>query len=225
MSGASPALPELVTALDRSWQSAGFISRSHEEARRDAALVALERFRSDEIESGVVPAYVEKDFSFEIGGHKIRGRWDRVDVKPLAPGERTREIPTIDLSGDTLRPTLPLSDEWVVIADYKSGGRDDDEVSLSRAREALQLQIYALAWRAATGRLPDEVSLRFLDTGRVATVPVEPKRIEKARQRIAEAAEGIQTGSMEAKPDLMNCTYCAYRELCPSSKAPAGRPA
>ena len=91
--------------------------------------------------------------------------------------------------------------------------------------EALQLQIYALAWRAATGRLPDEVSLRFLDTGRVATVPVEPKRIEKARQRIAEAAEGIQTGSMEAKPDLMNCTYCAYRELCPSSKAPAGRPA
>ncbi|MEI6271143.1 MAG: ATP-dependent DNA helicase, partial [Chloroflexota bacterium] len=224
MNGTVPELPALTAALDRSWQSAGFVSRSHEEARRDAALKVIERFRAEEIASGVVPAYVEKDFSFEIGGHKVRGRWDRVDVRPLAPGERTMEIPVIELSGDTLRPTLPLSDEWVVISDYKSGGKDDDEAGLTRARDALQLQIYALAWRSATGRLPDEVSLRFLDSGKTATVPVDPKRIEKAREKIAEAAEGIQTGSMEAKPDLMNCTYCAYRELCPSSKAPAGRP-
>jgi DNA helicase-2/ATP-dependent DNA helicase PcrA len=224
MNGAPPELPALTAALDRSWQSAGFVSRSHEEARRDAALKVIERFRSEELASGVVPAYVEKDFSFEIGGHKVRGRWDRVDVRPLAPGERTKEIPVIELSGDTLRPTLPLSDEWVVISDYKSGGKDDDETGVARARDALQLQIDALAWRSTTGRLPDEVSLRFLDSGKTATVPVDPKRIEKAREKIAEAAEGIQTGSMEAKPDLMNCTYCAYRELCPSSKAPAGRP-
>ncbi len=224
MSGSVPELPALVSALDRSWQSAGFISRAHEDARYESALKVLTRFRHDELESGVVPAYVEKDFSFEIGGHKIRGRWDRVDVAPLAVGERKREVPVIELSGDTLRPTLPLSDEWVVISDYKSGGKDDDAANLLRARDALQLQIYALAWRAATGRLPDEVSLRFLDTGRTATVPVDPKRIAKARDRILEAAQGIQSGSMEAKPSLMNCTYCAYRELCPSSKAPAGRP-
>ena len=224
MNGTAPELPALTAALDRSWQSAGFVSRSHEEARRDAALKVIERFRSEELASGVIPAYVEKDFSFEIGGHKVRGRWDRVDVRPLAPDERTKEIPVIELSGDTLRPTLPLSDEWVVISDYKSGGKDDDETGVARARDALQLQIYALAWRSTTGRLPDEVSLRFLDSGKTATVPVDPKRIEKAREKIAEAAEGIQTGSMEAKPDLMNCTYCAYRELCPSSKAPAGRP-
>jgi CRISPR/Cas system-associated exonuclease Cas4 (RecB family) len=189
------------------------------------ALNVLERFRDEERGSGTTPAYVEKDFSFEIEGHRIRGRWDRVDVTPLAPGERTREIPVIELSGDTLRPTLALSDEWVVISDYKTGGKDDDEGNLARARDALQLQIYALAWRAATGRLPDEVSLRFLDSGTRATVPVDPKRVAKARDRIVEAAEGIQSGSMEAKPDLMNCTYCSYRELCPSSKAPAGRPA
>mgnify|MGYP003353084004 CR=1 FL=1 len=225
LAGNPPDRSALVEALDRSWQSAGFISRAHEEARYAAALKVIERFSSDERASGIVPAYVEKDFSFEIGGHKIRGRWDRVDVTPLAVGERTRDIPTIEMSDETLRPTLPLSDEWVVISDYKSGGKDDDEGNAIRARDALQLQIYALAWRAATGRLPDEVSLRFLDSGKAATVPVDPKRIVKARERILEAAEGIQSGSMEAKPDLMNCTYCAYRELCPSSKAPAGRPA
>ncbi|MFM8429356.1 MAG: PD-(D/E)XK nuclease family protein, partial [Candidatus Limnocylindrus sp.] len=225
IAGSIPERTALVEALNRSWQSAGFISRTHEEARYAAALKALERFSAEERASGSVPAYVEKDFSFEIGGHKIRGRWDRVDITPLASGERTREIPVIEMSDETLRPTLPLSDEWVVISDYKSGGKDDEEGNVTRARDALQLQIYALAWRAATGRLPDEVSLRFLDSGKHATVPVEPKRIAKARDRIVEAAEGIQSGSMEAKPDRMNCTYCAYRELCPSSKAPAGRPA
>jgi len=225
IAGSIPERTALVEALNRSWQSAGFISRTHEEARYAAALKALERFSAEERASGSVPAYVEKDFSFEIGGHKIRGRWDRVDVTPLASGERTREIPVIEMSDETLRPTLPLSDEWVVISDYKSGGKDDEEGNVTRARDALQLQIYALAWRAATGRLPDEVSLRFLDSGKHATVPVDPKRIAKARDRIVEAAEGIQSGSMEAKPDRMNCTYCAYRELCPSSKAPAGRPA
>jgi DNA helicase-2/ATP-dependent DNA helicase PcrA len=113
----------------------------------------------------------------------------------------------------------------VVVSDYKTGGRDDDDASRKRAKESLQLQLYALAWRAATGRLPDEVSLRFLDTGRIATVPVEPKRIVKARELIVVAAEGILGGIMDPKPELMTCTYCSYRELCPASKAPAGRPA
>ena len=224
ISGNTPDLSTLTAALDRSWQSAGFVSRAHEEARHTAAIRVIERFREEEIASGVVPAYVEKDFVFEVDGHKVRGRWDRVDVRPLAPGERVTAVPAMDESADTIRPTLPLSDEWVVISDYKSGGKDDDEVGVARAREALQLQIYALAWRAATGRLPDEVSLRFLDTDKVATVPVDPKRVAKAREKIVEAARGIQAGSIEARPDRMNCTYCAYRELCPSSKAPAGRP-
>ena len=140
--------------------------------------------------TGHAPAFVEKDFSFELGGHKIRGRWDRVDVRALPPEGRSAPIPTIDVTGDVVRPTLPLGDdEWVVVSDYKTGGRDDDDASRKRAKESLQLQLYALAWRATTGRLPDEVSLRFLDTGRVATVAVEPKRIVKARELIVAAAE------------------------------------
>uniref|UniRef100_UPI00404B234A RecB family exonuclease n=1 Tax=Candidatus Limnocylindrus sp. TaxID=2802978 RepID=UPI00404B234A len=226
MAGTPPQLGEIYAALERSWQSAGFLSRSHEEARHTAAQEAIARFRSEEMATGHAPAYVEKDFSFELGGHKIRGRWDRVDVQALPPEGRSAPIPTIDVPGDVVRPTLPLGDdEWVVVSDYKTGGRDDDDASRKRAKESLQLQLYALAWRAATGRLPDEVSLRFLDTGRVATVPVEPKRIVKARELIVVAAEGILAGVMDPKPELMTCTYCSYRELCPASKAPAGRPA
>ena len=223
--GTPPSLEALEAVIDQSWQSAGFISRTHETARRAAASAAIARFRESELAAHEAPAYVEKDFSFELAGQRIRGRWDRVDVRPLQPGERTRPIPVIDDAGDLMRPTLPLGDdEWVVVSDYKTGGRDEEEHSVKRARESLQLQLYALAWRATTGRLPDEVSLRFLDTGRIATVPVEPKRIEKARVAIMAAAAGIVAGEMEATPELMTCAHCSYRELCPASKAPAGRP-
>jgi DNA helicase-2/ATP-dependent DNA helicase PcrA len=223
--GTPPSLETLEAVIDQSWQSAGFISRTHETARRAAASVAIARFRESELAAHEAPAYVEKDFAFELAGQRIRGRWDRVDVRPLLPGERTRPIPVIDDAGDLMRPMLPLGDdEWVVVSDYKTGGRDEEEHSVKRARESLQLQLYALAWRATTGRLPDEVSLRFLDSGRIATVPVEPKRIEKARVAIKAAAAGIVAGEMEPTPELMTCTHCSYRELCPASKAPAGRP-
>ena len=226
MSGELPTLDALQATLERSWQSVGFISRAHEEARLAAARDALARFRAAEIAAGGAPTYIEKDFSFDVGGHRVRGRWDRIDVRPMAAGERATPIPEISIDDDVVRQTLPLGDdEWVTVSDYKSGGSDDEEKATKRAREALQLQIYALAWRALTGRLPDELSLRFLDSGLVVRVPVEPKRISAARERILEAAEGISAGNMEPTPAVMTCTYCDYRELCPASKAPSGRPA
>ncbi|MGI9096830.1 MAG: ATP-dependent helicase [Candidatus Limnocylindrus sp.] len=226
MAGQPPELKTLEATLERSWQSIGFISRAHEEARLTAAREALARFREGEIATGHAPAYVEKEFSFEVGGHRVRGRWDRIDVRPLAAGERRKPIPEVEIAGDLVRQTLPLGDdEWVTVSDYKSGGVDDEEKATKRARESLQLQIYALAWRAATGRLPDEVSLRFLDSGRNVSVPVEPKRIAAAREKILVAAEGIGAGNIEPTPAVMTCTYCDYREICPASKAPSGRPA
>ena len=32
----------------------------------------------------VIPTYVEREFSFTLGGDRVRGRWDRVDVEPIA---------------------------------------------------------------------------------------------------------------------------------------------
>ena len=225
IAGQPPMLEALEATLVRSWQSIGFISRAHEEARLAAAREALRRFREAQLAAGVAPAYVEKDFSFEVGGHRVRGRWDRIDVRPLAAGERTVPIPEVEIEGDLIRPTLPLSDdEWVKVTDYKTGGVDDEEKATKRARESLQLQIYALAWRATTGRLPDEVGLYFLDSGRTVSVPVEPKRIAAARENILVAAAGIGAGNIEPTPAVMTCTYCDFREICPASKAPSGRP-
>jgi DNA helicase-2/ATP-dependent DNA helicase PcrA len=108
----------------------------------------------------------------------------------------------------------------VTITDYKTSDVRDPAKARQRARESLQLQIYAMAYEAVTGRLPDAVQLTFLDTGVSGLVEVEPKRLAKGRERIATVAAGIKARDFTARPDRTTCGYCPFRSICPSSVAP-----
>ena len=78
---------ELDEVFDSAWSNEGFISRDHEEARLAAGRAALRRFRAAQLEpDAVIPTYVEREFSFTLGGDRVRGRWDRVDVVPIEDG-------------------------------------------------------------------------------------------------------------------------------------------
>ncbi len=217
---------ELDEAFERAWVNEGFLSREHEEARLDAGRAALRRFRATQLEPGsVVPSYVERDFSFTLDGDRIRGRWDRVDVEavPAAAGEAPdpgRDRPSVGPLADTVTPTLPLGlAERVTITDYKSSDVRDPVRAKARARDSLQLQIYAMGWEAQTGRLPDAVQLWFLESGLVGRAEVDPKRLDKARDRIRTAASGIRARAFEPRPDYLSCSYCAFRDICPASAA------
>jgi hypothetical protein len=65
------------------------------------------------------------------------------------------------------------------------------------------------------------VALHFLDSGLVGKVDVDPKRVAKARDRIATAAAGIRARDYRATPDAMACSWCPFRDICPSSVAAA----
>ena len=105
-------------------------------------------------------------------------------------------------SADAATPTLGiLGRERVTITDYKSSDVRDPAKARQRARESLQLQIYAMGYEAMTGRLPDAVALHFLDSGLVGRVEVDPKRLAKARARIATAADGIRAREFTPTPD------------------------
>ena len=112
-----------------------------------------------------------------------------------------------------------LGPEEGTITDYKSSDVRDPVAAKQRARDSLQLQIYAMAYEAMTGRLPDAVQLHFLDSGLVGRAEVEPGRLEKARAKIATAAEGIRARDYRPKPSVLACTYCPFRDICPSSVA------
>jgi DNA helicase-2/ATP-dependent DNA helicase PcrA len=163
---------------------------------------------------------VERDFSFLLDGDRVRGRFDRVDIVARPAGMPAPASAEDGLfAADVVEPTLGFAPEHVVITDYKSSDVRDPAKARERAKQSLQLSIYAMAYEAMTGRLPDEVALHFLETGLVGTAPVDRKRIDKAREAVRGAAAGIRVRDFGPKPDYVACGFCAYREICPSSAA------
>ena len=105
----------------------------------------------------------------------------------------------------------------VVVTDYKSSDVRDLATANRRAKDSLQLSIYALAHEAERGSLPDELALHFLDSGIVGRAVPTEKRLEKAQEKIGEAATGIRGRRFEATPSAMRCGYCPFREICPDA--------
>ena len=97
---------------------------------------------------------------------------------------------------------------------------------LRRARESLQLDIYALAQLKTQGRLPDKVELRFLESDLVASRrPTEADALA-TETRIRAAATAIRKRAFEARPTFFACSQCPFREICPHTAwgEPAGEP-
>jgi DNA helicase-2/ATP-dependent DNA helicase PcrA len=170
-----------------SWRSEGFLTRRHEEMRFEEGRRVLERFYKEQEELGEVPAYVEKEFVFLLGNDRITGRWDRVDIK-----------------GDEVR-----------IIDYKTSEVQDQEKADRKAKESLQLGIYALAYKKIYGKTPDWVELHFVDTGLVGRAKYTEADLKKVEEKIKEAAEGIRKRQFDPKPSYFACTYCVFRNICP----------
>ena len=183
------SLEDFLRAFEDAWRNEGFLTREHEEQRKRAGIEALTRFYHEEEASGGKPAAVEQEFVFGLGLTRVRGRFDRIDEEP----------------GGT------------VIVDYKSSDVIDQKVADRRARQSLQLKMYALAHRHATGRLPARVELRFLESGLAGRhVPTE-QDLAEAERAILEAAAGIRGRRFEATPGYQTCRFCAYNQICPST--------
>jgi DNA helicase II / ATP-dependent DNA helicase PcrA len=190
MAGRTLTLEALHAELDAAWESVGFLTREHEEARKATAREALARFWKEQQSDPARPTAVEEEFAFTMGRDRVRGRYDRVDVEP---------------------------DGRVMITDYKSSDVRDAATANRRARESLQLGIYALAWEARHQRLPDGLSLHFLESGLVGRSEASERRAARAQELVATAAEGIRAGAFDATPSLQRCGYCPFREICPDA--------
>ncbi len=189
--GETPTEPALLEAFERAWSPEGFLSREHEEARFAGGLDALRRFRVQQLADPAPVAAVERPFDFELDGVRLRGRMDRLDR--AAAGSS--------------------------IVDYKSSDVRDQRKADEKARDSLQLQVYALAHQAATGELPHNMRLHFLDSGVVGRTAPDVARLERARAKIAQAVAGIAAQQFAAKPSPVGCGYCPFRQICPSSAA------
>jgi DNA helicase-2/ATP-dependent DNA helicase PcrA len=181
------SLEDLLAEYERKWLNQGFLTWEHQEARKAAGREALTRFWHQEEAEGLKPTWVEKDFAFSVGSNRVRGRFDRVDE---------------DLLG-------------AVIIDYKTSEVTRQKDADRRVAANLQLKVYALAWQEMTGRLPQRVELRFIETHVTGRYEPTPADLDVARAAVEATAAGIRARRFEATPSRQACRYCAYNQICP----------
>jgi DNA helicase-2/ATP-dependent DNA helicase PcrA len=197
MKGLPITADDVIAAFDGAWSSEGFYSREHEERRLEEGRAALRRFVAREEASGRVPLAIELEFKFSIDRDVLSGRWDRID----------------DAGGE------------ITLVDYKTADVDGDEKAEERARQSLrdgQLGLYALAYASTRGVVPRRVQLNFVGSGITGEAEVEQDHLDRATERVKQAAAGIRSAAFPPKPDQRNCGYCPFSRFCVHSAARGG---
>jgi DNA helicase-2/ATP-dependent DNA helicase PcrA len=76
------SLDRLLALFEAGWRRTGFGASDDELQYRDRAVAALARYQERHARSESSPVWLERNFAFAIGPHKLRGRVDRVDRLP-----------------------------------------------------------------------------------------------------------------------------------------------
>jgi len=178
------AIEKLHDALDKGWKSGGFLTKGQEQRRKQQAHTTLDAYIERAKQETRVPSRMEQTFEFELPDAKVRvkGRIDAVYEEDMG----------------------------TEIRDYKTSMVDDPKKADKKAKDSLQLATYALAWQQMTGKLPQIISLDYVETGIVGTIQPTEKSNEALLQKIQQVADGIRCGNFEPTGDHF---YCVHRKL------------
>ncbi|MBI3754582.1 MAG: PD-(D/E)XK nuclease family protein [Deltaproteobacteria bacterium] len=182
-------LDELIGVFTANWHSAGFVTKEHEIQRFDAGKEAIKRFYKEQEQNGINPAAIERDFVVDLGVNRLKGRWDMIEERA----------------------------DGAYIIDFKTSDVKEEKAAHKKAKESVQLMLYALAYKENFKKLPAGCELHFLESGLVGKAVFEDKHMEKVLNMIDETAKGIRARDYTAKPDYLNCDYCAFNNICPAT--------
>ncbi len=186
--GSAGSLPELLGLLDERWRRHGFGDSDEERQLRGKAAASLtryhERFRSEESE----PVWFERQFTFKLGPHILRGRVDRVDRLPGGEYE---------------------------LIDYKTGRPKSPDQLLEDVQLSLYAVGAREAWRLDSSR---QAYYYLLDDQKVEVPADDGDRSEWVREVALEVAGGILSQGFEPTPSIAACSICDYRLVCPAAE-------
>ena len=119
---------------------------------------------------------------------------------------------------DVVEPMLGLYPERVVITDYKSSDVRDPAKARQRAKDSLQLSIYAMGYEAMTGRLPGRGRAplprdRAWSAWRRWTAGGSTRRARRSGRWRPGSGRGTSRRSRTTCP----APGAPFREICPSS--------
>lgn len=170
------------------WIRAGYNNLAHEEKSYRMGQKSMELFYENFFKNSQSPAYLEQSFKLDVGGIKLVGKIDRIDI--------------VEESGS----------EFYEIIDYKTG---DKERTQKEVDKDMQLAIYALAAQKAFGIDPKKYSLLLIDKNK--KISTDASNLDKIKDKIVEVigevVEKIKQEDYTATPGFQ-CKFCDYRNIC-----------
>ncbi len=115
----------LLALFEQAWRRLGFGDSNEERQLREKAVVALQRYSERFAASEASPVWFERNFSFKIGPHLLRGRVDRVDRHPDGSYE------LIDYKTGKARSPAQLTDD-IQLSLYQLGARESWKLESTR---------------------------------------------------------------------------------------------
>lgn len=183
MDGIEPSMETAMEILEKSWSPEVYSSKKHEEEDRERILAHLENYLEWENNNPNTPVEIEMKFETVIHETPFTGYIDRLEETP---------------SGG------------YTVVDYKTS---KNPISKNAAAKDIQLNLYALAVREMTGRLPEKVSLLYLESGKTVDYIPDNNSISAFLDEANALLNRIFAGDFEPK-ESYDCRYCDYRILC-----------
>ncbi len=191
--GKKVTIDQLIKLLEDNWHSHGFISKTHEEARKQDALSQLHTFY-DDFSKLPLPDNIEYPVELSLDGVLVNGRIDAVFS------------------------TFPDHSSGVII-DFKTSDtvRTGEQAS-KRADSSLQLGLYALAWQQQHQTLP-ELALYFPSSGSFGWTTRSERRLATITSKVEAVRDAIIAEDFDPTPSVFACSLCPFRSFCPASMA------
>jgi DNA helicase-2/ATP-dependent DNA helicase PcrA len=189
--GENPALEALLADYRARWVNEGYLSREHEEMKKQAGERALRRFFHRESASAERLLFLEKAFKWRSESLRFTGRWDRIDLEP----------------------------DGAVIIDFKAARAADQEDADRKTRESLQMDLYALSFLKTRDEPLLETRLHFLESDLVGRARKGEAEARRGMEAVRRSEAGIRRGDFAARPSWGACQRCVFRAICPDSYA------
>jgi DNA helicase II / ATP-dependent DNA helicase PcrA len=183
-------LAQMLALFDAGWRRAGFGESERDRGLYEKAHAALTGYHARLGFQDSRPVWFERQFSFRLGAHHLRGRVDRVDL--VAGGEQKYEL-----------------------IDYKTSRPKSAE----QLRDDVQLSLYALAAREDWGLESSRQAYYYVLDDLKVPVARSSRDAEAVKGVVLEVGDGILAQEFEPTPSHGACSMCDYRIVCPAAEA------